>query len=109
MTRAADVPMILAVTTALATLRRLAGGLSPLLGLALACSLVVIAFHHHDESAGRHACVVCSAGHAPAVTPAASAGSPAPAPRAERIIHAPAWIAPQARVLAIAARAPPAA
>jgi len=97
------------VTTALSALRRLAGCMSPLLGLVLACALVVTAFHHHDENLARHACVVCSAGHAPAITPTAATVSPAPAPRAERIIHAPAWTAPQARVLAIAARAPPAA
>ena len=97
------------MTTALSSARRLAGGLSPLLGLVLACSLVVTAFHHHDETVARHACVVCSAGHAPAVTPSAATGSPTPAPCAERIIHAPAWIAPQPCVLAIAARAPPAA
>jgi hypothetical protein len=97
------------VTTALVTLRRLSGLLSPVLGLALACSLVVTAFHHHEEGAARHACVVCSAGHAPAVTPTASTGSPVPAPRAERIARTPAWIAPQACVPAIAARGPPSA
>jgi hypothetical protein len=97
------------MTTALATLRRLASCLGPVLGLALACSLVTVAFHHHDEHAAGHACAVCSAGHAPAITPAASTGSPAPAPRPECIARTPAWIAPQACVAATAARAPPAA
>jgi hypothetical protein len=95
------------VTTALATLRRLAGLVSPVLGLALACSLGVIAFHHHDENPAGHACAVCSAGHAPAVTPASSTGSPAPAPPAKRVAASPGWIVPQARVAAVAARGPP--
>ena len=97
------------VTTALATLRRLTGLLSPVLGLVLMCSLVAVAFHHHNERAAGHACVVCSAGHAPAVTPMASSGSPVPAPRAERVVASPARTAPQAWVAAPAARGPPTA
>jgi hypothetical protein len=97
------------VTTALATLRRLAGLVSPVLGLALACSLVVIAFHHHDENPAGHDCAVCSAGHAPAVTPASSTRAPVPAPPAERVAASLAWIPLQARVAAVAARGPPAA
>lgn len=97
------------MTITLVTLRRLAGCVSPLLGLALACSLVVMAFHHHDGNAAGHACAVCSASHVPAVTPATSAGSPAPAPRAERVPALPAWNAPQALVAAVAARGPPTA
>jgi hypothetical protein len=97
------------MTTVLATQRRLARLLGPVLGLVLATSLVVTAFHHHAESATGHACVVCSVGHAPAITTVTATGTSAPAPRAERVDAPRAQLPPAPRIAAIAARAPPSA
>lgn len=95
------------MTNALAHLRRLAGILGPTLGIVLVCSLVVAGVHHHTGSSEGHACAVCTASHAPAVTTVAAAGSPTPALLPGRVDAPRAELPLQVRVVAIAARAPP--
>ena len=95
------------MTIVLATQRRSARLLGPVLGLLLASSLVVTALHHHGESAPGHACAVCNVGHAPAVTTVTATGASALAPRAERVGAPRAELPPSPRIAAIAARAPP--
>jgi hypothetical protein len=97
------------MNTVLATQRRLARHLGPVLGLLLASSLVVSALHHHEGSTSGHACAVCSVGHAPAVTTVTATGTAALAPSAERVVVRRTELPPPARLAAIAARAPPSA
>lgn len=97
------------MNTVLATQRRIARLLGPVLGLLLASSLVVTALHHHAETSSGHACAVCNVGHAPAVTTMTATGPSAPAPCAERVVAHRTELPPPARIAAIAARAPPSA
>ena len=93
--------------TALANLRRHSRFLGPALTLVLVLSGVVGALHHHEASAAGHACAVCTASNAPAVTTLPTAGSPAPSLLPGRVDAPRAELPPQIRVVAIAARAPP--
>ena len=93
--------------TALANLRRHSRFLGPALGLILVLSTVGVALHHHDAGSTTHACAVCTASHAPAVTALPAAGSPAPSLLPGRVDAPRVELPPQIRVVAIAARAPP--
>ncbi len=97
------------MTTALTNLRRLAGILGPALGIVWLCSLVAVGVHHHAGSTEGHACAVCTASHAPAVTTVAAARPSAPAPLRERVASPLAQQPPQIRPVAVATRGPPTA
>lgn len=62
-------------------LRRSLGGWAPVLGFLLLGIWTLAPLHHHDDA--HSTCVVCVAGHAPAVTQpvVASAAPPTVAPR----------------------------
>ena len=96
-----------AMATVTASLRRSSGLLSIALSFLLVLTGVVGALHHHGDSAAGHACAVCTASHAPAVTTLPAAGSPTPSLLPGRVDASRAEHPPQIRVVAIAARAPP--
>jgi hypothetical protein len=86
--------------------RRMIRRLTPILGLLLLAAVFVGGAHHHADG-DRHACVVCSVGHSPAISPDISAPTAAPAGAAQPI-HAPPERAPRpTRLEAAPSRAPP--
>ena len=95
------------MTIVIAALRRSCGFLSIALSLVLMLSGFVGALHHHGESAAGHACAICTASHAPAITTMTAAGSSAPILLPGRVDAPRSELPLQVRVVAIAARAPP--
>ncbi len=89
------------------SIRRSAAGLAPLAGLVLLLALVSGGLHHHADGALSHACAVCTASHAPAVTTVTQALG-APLVHGARVVLAPATHPRPIAVAASDSRAPPA-
>jgi len=94
------------MTNVIASARPLIRRLTPVLGLLLLVVLFVGGTHHHADGA-HHACMVCTAGHSPAV--AADITAPAAVPDGPpQSVHAPLQHAPRTTRLETAlSRAPP--
>jgi hypothetical protein len=94
------------MTTSHAHVRSWIRRLAPVLGLLLLAVTFVGGTHHHSDGA-HHVCVVCTAGHSPAV--AAELTTPAAVPNGpSQSLHAPSARVPRpSRIGIVACRAPP--